>query len=152
MTMRGGWPVCTSLREMLWYNVIAASIYNGELTAARRKTCGTISHGQVTQTHQTRTKTHPENFLNTITSRTMLHKLRNMFSVKKMLIVCRLYRSVCTWTMTGYRKQAHGIQESCMMTSWRGNAFHITGPLWGESSGFPSQRASNVGFWYFICC
>ena len=34
-----------------------------------------------------------------------------------------------------------------LITSWSGDAFFITGPLWGEpplSSGFPSQRASNV--------
>ena len=26
------------------------------------------------------------------------------------------------------------------------NGFRVTGPLWGESTGFPSQRASNAGF------
>ena len=36
-----------------------------------------------------------------------------------------------------------------MMTSWYGNAFLITGSLWGEPpviGGFPSQRVSNVSF------
>ena len=39
-------------------------------------------------------------------------------------------------------------RESC-------HAFLTTGPLWGESKingGFPSHRASNVEFWWFICC
>ena len=33
-----------------------------------------------------------------------------------------------------------------MMTSWHGNAFRITGPLWGESNtdGVASQRASHA--------
>ena len=38
-----------------------------------------------------------------------------------------------------------------IMMSWHGNAFCITGPLWGESTGgFPSQRASNAEIWYFF--
>ena len=35
-------------------------------------------------------------------------------------------------------------------TSCHGNTFRVTGPLWGESSGFPSQRASNTGFDVFF--
>ena len=38
------------------------------------------------------------------------------------------------------------------MNSWHRNAFHITGPLWGESTGltdgFPSQRANNADLCY----
>ena len=40
-----------------------------------------------------------------------------------------------------------------MMTSWNGNVFRVTGPLWGESTGqtdgFPAQKASCVGFAVF---
>ena len=40
------------------------------------------------------------------------------------------------------------------MLSWHGNAFCITGPLWGESSShirrFPTYKARNVQFWYLI--
>ena len=43
-----------------------------------------------------------------------------------------------------------------MMTSWHGNIFCITGPLWGSSTvtgWFPSQRASYVEDWrFFIWC
>ena len=41
--------------------------------------------------------------------------------------------------------------HSKMMTSCHGNAFRITGPLWGNPSvtgGFPSQRRSNA----MLCC
>ena len=40
-----------------------------------------------------------------------------------------------------------------MMRLWLGRAFHVTGPLWGESTddgGFPSQRSSNMGFEVFV--
>ena len=40
-----------------------------------------------------------------------------------------------------------------MMTSWHGNIFCITGPLWGSSTvtgWFPSQRASYVEDWRFF--
>ena len=42
-----------------------------------------------------------------------------------------------------------------IMVSWHGNAFRITGPLWGETiitSGFPSQMACDAKFWSFHCC
>ena len=32
------------------------------------------------------------------------------------------------------------------MTSWNGNIFRVIGPLWGESSGFPSQRPATRSF------
>ena len=41
------------------------------------------------------------------------------------------------------------------MTSWHGNAFHVTGHLWGNppvAGGFPSQSASNVEIWCFVWC
>ena len=48
-----------------------------------------------------------------------------------------------------------------MMVSSHGDAFYITVPLWGEftghwwippvTSGFPSQRDSNVELWCFLC-
>ena len=34
------------------------------------------------------------------------------------------------------------------------NAFCVSGPKWGESTGdqwIPSQRASNEGIWSFLC-
>ena len=42
---------------------------------------------------------------------------------------------------SGIRQTYHGSQvehrvtAACMMITWNGNAFHITGPLWGESTG-----------------
>ena len=65
------------------------------------------------------------------------------------------------WFRFGETNSGMGSNECwfChMMTSWHGNAFHITGPLWGESQGFPSLRASNVELWCFLffldwtCC
>ena len=45
------------------------------------------------------------------------------------------------------------LMHHVMITTWHGNTFWITDPLWGEStSGFPSQRASNAELWYFLCC
>ena len=74
------------------------------------------------------------------------------------------------------------ICKESMKTWWHGKAFCITGPLWGESTGhrwipltkgpviqifdargqwipltkgtngFPSQRAGNKQFWYFLQC
>ena len=45
----------------------------------------------------------------------------------------------------------HGGTEMIMMASWNGNAFRITGPLWGGSIGwFPSKRASNTDLWWFF--
>ena len=40
-----------------------------------------------------------------------------------------------------------------MMTSANGNIFHITGPLWGESTGdrwIPLTKASDAELWYFL--
>ena len=40
-----------------------------------------------------------------------------------------------------------------MMTSSNGNIFHITGPLWGESTGhqwIPLTKASDTEFWCFL--
>ena len=42
-----------------------------------------------------------------------------------------------------------------MMTSWHGNDYHITVPLWGESTGdrwIPFIKAGNVDLWWFLCC
>ena len=42
---------------------------------------------------------------------------------------------------------------SSMMTLSNGNIFHITGPLWGESTGhwwIPLTKASDTEFWCFI--
>ena len=41
-----------------------------------------------------------------------------------------------------------------MMRSWHGNAFCITGPLWGESTGdrwIPITKTSDVEPWFFPC-
>ena len=41
----------------------------------------------------------------------------------------------------------------CLMTSCHGNAFRITGPLWGKppvTFGFSSQRDNNAEFWIFL--
>ena len=43
--------------------------------------------------------------------------------------------------------------DDIVMTSSNGNGFHVTGPLWGESTGdqwIPSQRASGAGFCVFF--
>ena len=37
------------------------------------------------------------------------------------------------------------------MTQWRGNALHITGPVWGESTSH-SQRVSNAEISRFLRC
>ena len=40
-----------------------------------------------------------------------------------------------------------------MLTSWHGNAFHSTDRFEGHQSvmdGFPSQRVSNAGLWFFV--
>ena len=40
----------------------------------------------------------------------------------------------------------------CMMMSSNGNIFHVTGPLWGESTSdrwIPLTKASDVELWYF---
>ena len=34
--------------------------------------------------------------------------------------------------------------------SWHGDAFRITGPLWGQFTGSPLRRASNAELWYFV--
>ena len=40
-----------------------------------------------------------------------------------------------------------------MTSSWPGNTFRVTSPLIGESTGdFPSQRASNADFEFFLWC
>ena len=44
-------------------------------------------------------------------------------------------------------------EKWAMMTSWHGNAFHITGPLWGETTAhwrIPSQRTSDAEFQCFL--
>ena len=41
-----------------------------------------------------------------------------------------------------------------MVTSWHGNTFCVTVPLWGKPSvtgGFPSQRVSGAELWWFLC-
>ena len=40
-----------------------------------------------------------------------------------------------------------------MMTSSLGNIFHVTGPLWGESTGdwwIPLTKASDAEIWCFL--
>ena len=42
---------------------------------------------------------------------------------------------------------------SVMMMSCHRNAFHITGPLWGESTGYrwiPLSKASDAELWWFL--
>ena len=41
-----------------------------------------------------------------------------------------------------------------MMTSWNGNIFCVTVPLWGESTGqwwIPLTKASDAELWFFFC-
>ena len=38
-----------------------------------------------------------------------------------------------------------------MMSTWHGKHLSITGPLWGESGGFPLQRASNTEIFSMSC-
>ena len=40
-----------------------------------------------------------------------------------------------------------------MMTASKGKIFHVTGPLWGESTGYrwlPLTEASDMEHWYFL--
>ena len=42
--------------------------------------------------------------------------------------------------------------SSFIMTSWNGNIFRVTGPLWGESTGhrwIPHTKASDAELWCF---
>ena len=43
------------------------------------------------------------------------------------------------------------ITNSSLMTQWRGNAIHITGPVLGKSTSH-SQRVSNAGISRFLRC
>ena len=46
------------------------------------------------------------------------------------------------------------ISSKNMMTSWNGNIFRVTGPLYGEFTGhrwIPLTKASDVELWYFLC-
>ena len=45
-------------------------------------------------------------------------------------------------------------RDKNMMTSWHGNALHITGPLWGESTGhqwIPLTKGQQCGSLIFHC-
>ena len=54
---------------------------------------------------------------------------------------------ICNTSRTPFHRYVY------WMTSWLGNALHITGPLWGESTGgFPSQMTRNALIWWFFCC
>ena len=61
----------------------------------------------------------------------------------------RLYRFIHSDVMYRTLVQKDHIYNSNMMTSWHGNTFRITGPLWGESI-FPSWRANNPDLWCFL--
>ena len=42
-----------------------------------------------------------------------------------------------------------------MNMSWHGSTFHITGPLWGESTNdqsIPITKGSNAELWWFLYC
>ena len=50
-----------------------------------------------------------------------------------------------------YQPYGSGI----ILTSWSGNAFRVTGPLWGESIGhrwIPLIKGQQCGLWYFLWC
>ena len=40
----------------------------------------------------------------------------------------------------------------CIMMSWPGNIFHVTGSLWLWTCGFTSQSTSNMELWCFLWC
>ena len=47
--------------------------------------------------------------------------------------------------------QTSTVVKLIMMTSWHDNIFHITGPLWGESTShwwIPTQKGSVMGSFY----
>ena len=47
------------------------------------------------------------------------------------------------------------VMDIVMVTSWHGNAFSVTGPVWGNLpviNGFPSKRATNTEPGYFLLC
>ena len=55
----------------------------------------------------------------------------------------------CYWKST---YQATPLHRG-MMTSWNGNIFCVTGPLWGESTGYqwiPLTMASDMKLWCFL--
>ena len=62
-------------------------------------------------------------------------------------IRCALIIGTCTWLYVTSHDRS--IPVLLVMKSWHVNHFHITGPLWGESTShwwFPLQRASNAEF------
>ena len=64
-------------------------------------------------------------------------------------------KSLVSWSQIIVTRPNENINLSrlvgIMMTSWHGCAVHITGPLWGESTGwFPSQRVSYGSFDIFF--
>ena len=83
------------------------------------------------------------------------HTIRNM----QAFLLFRRYSSISplsmmtqwhgnTFFITNPLLRYSSISPLSMMTLWHGNTFFITNPLLREStSGFPSQRASNVELW-----
>ena len=66
-------------------------------------------------------------------------------------------KSIISATLTLEDPRYVMIPVMFTMTSWHGNAFCVTGPLWGESTGkstggFPSIMASTESLFYCCCC
>ena len=69
--------------------------------------------------------------------------------------------TLCQWLAVSLYREGAGVVEiiSCICVeggiedTWHGNAFQITGPLWGElvTVGFPSKRPSSAELWCFLC-
>ena len=73
------------------------------------------------------------------------------FSVKKM----HLKMSSGKWQPFCLRPNVlkQGPERYAMMTSSKGNIFHVTGTLWGEFTGhrwIPLTKASDTELWYFL--
>ena len=72
--------------------------------------------------------------------------------------VCLSYHSSPSWVPSSQVEGTAVCQLALcnvMVTSWRGNTFHINGHLWGNppaTGGFPLQSISNAGFRWFSRC
>ena len=52
-----------------------------------------------------------------------------------------------------YRRKKASEPSHFRMTSWNGNIFRVTGPLWGEFTGhrwIPLTKARDAGLWCFL--
>ena len=90
-----------------------------------------------------------------------LHRLQLMEKQTKSNKKCTdaATKIIILWikAFTDVTNQVPSSHNGIMMMPWQHvNTFHITGPLWGESTGltggFPSQRASNAELLCFLEC